>query len=105
MKLEKKSPNKKLGLLKDDSGNLGGIVFVTIFALVLLAVGGYMMFKVTNTTEIPDGSKYADPVNNKLPAVFGDTTEIVGLFIVIVLIAGALGYFSGIFNGGGGARM
>jgi hypothetical protein len=91
--------------IKDDSGNLGGIVFVAIFALVLLAVGGYMMYQITNSTNIPDDSAYAAPVETTLPSIFGNTTTIVGLFIVIVLIAGALAYFAGVFNQNGGSRM
>lgn len=98
-----KSIIKKLSM--NDEGNLGGIVFVAIFALVLLAVGGYMMYQVTNATAIPASSAYSEPVNTTLPGIFGNTTTIVGLFIVIVLIAGALAYFAGVFNTGGMGRQ
>jgi len=83
----------------NDSGNLGSIVFVAIFALVLLAVGGYMMYMVTNVTAIPATSAYSAPVEG-LATIFGNTTTVAGLFIVIVLIAGALAYFAGVFNQG-----
>lgn len=83
----------------NDSGNLGSIIFVAVFALVLLAIGGYMMYMITNITAIPADSAYSAPVTG-LANIFSNTTNVAGLFILIVLLAGALAYFAGVFNGG-----
>lgn len=90
-------------LLKNNKGNIGGMVFVAIFALVLLAVGGYMMYQITTVANVSADSAYKAPIDG----LAGNFTTIVGivvLVIIIMLIGAALAYFAGVMGGNAGGR-